>query len=239
MTRKKKFLDYTVYRKLYVNVIWCVVFLIGVIILPSIFNEGLKYIIHNKYVCNLLSNLLFILFVVVIYFRDLVKEYKRFKTNIKDTIRPTLKYYITGLMLMIFFNIILAYVVKNISLNESSVREMLFDHKIYMLISITLIAPVMEELVFRKSIFTVIRSKWVYATVSGLLFGLAHILVNFTSGTFVFTDLLYILPYGSFGFMFAVMDYESDTVFSSIMMHSMHNLLNGILLINLHLLGVL
>jgi len=239
VNKKKKLINNTMYRKTYVNIIWCLVFVLGILIIPTFINFGLKYIIHNKYICSLLSNIIFISIMVIVYYRDLKDEFKIFKRKFKDNIKLCLKYYIIGMILMIGFNIILSSILGGIALNESQVRDVLFNHTTYMLINIVLIAPITEELVYRKSIFTVIKSKWFYATISGLLFGGAHILTNIISGGFVATDLLYILPYGSFGFMFAVMDYETDTVYSSIIMHSIHNLLNGLLLINLHMLGVL
>lgn len=239
MTKKNKFFNYTINRKLYVNVIWCAIFVIGALIVPSLLSFVLKFIIPNKYICSLLSNIIFISIMFLVYYKDIIKEFKLFTINFKNIIKPNIKYYLIGLLLMIGFNSLIVGFVKDISLNESQVRELLFNHKLYMLFNITLIAPLMEELVYRKSVFTVIKNKWLYAIISGLLFGGAHIMINVISDVFVISDLLYILPYGSFGFMFAVMNYESDTTFSSIMMHSIHNLLNGLLLINLHMLGVL
>ena len=132
---------------------------------------------------------------------------------------------------MSFFNLLINVFLKNISSNEEQVREMLYHNVILAMISISIIAPILEELVFRKSLAPVIRNKWIYSIVSGLLFGSAHILTNFVQGIFVPTDLIYILPYGCLGFTFALMDYDNKSVYSSIIIHALHNTLTALLLL--------
>jgi membrane protease YdiL (CAAX protease family) len=132
---------------------------------------------------------------------------------------------------MVFFNLLISVFLHNISSNEEQVREMLYNHVFISLISISIIAPISEELIFRKSLQPVIKNKWVYIIVSGFLFGFAHILTNIVSGNFVISDLVYILPYGSLGASFALMDNDSKTVFSSIVIHALHNTCTAILLL--------
>lgn len=108
---------------------------------------------------------------------------------------------------------------------------MLYNSPILSLISISIIAPISEELIFRKSLQPIIKNKWVYVIVSGLLFGGAHLLTNILSGTLRVVDLVYILPYASLGSAFALMDNETKTTFSSIIIHAIHNTLTALLLL--------
>ena len=89
-----------------------------------------------------------------------------------------------------------------------------------MIIYAGIIGPIVEELVFRKSLKNVFKNKWVFVIISGVLFGLLHV-IGFELKTPL--ELLYILPYGSLGAMFAYMDYEIDSTFPSIIMHMLHN----------------
>ncbi len=235
---KKYIFNYTKDRKWYVNLLICIFFVTGILFIPTIFAVLINDVIKNKYVCSLLGNLLFACIMIVVYHKDLSKEFKIYTDNFYKNIKPMFKYYFSGLGLMILFNIILFFILGEISQNETQVRDILVNHTLYMFFSITFVAPLVEELVFRKSVSTVINNKWLYAIISGILFGGAHIMTNVTSGTFIISDLLYILPYGSFGFTFALLNYETKTTFNSITVHAIHNLINGIILMNMHFLGV-
>ena len=88
---------------------------------------------------------------------------------------------------------------------------MIFDVSVY--------APFVEELTFRKSIRDVINNKWCYVLASGLLFGLLHIIGYIDS----VSDLIYLIPYGSLGVCFALLYYKTNNIFSTIIVHSLHN----------------
>lgn len=212
--------------------------ILGIYIVPIFVSGMASKFIHNDNVLDIVSDVLFILILFLIYEKDLVREFKTFIKNFKKNISTTFKYYICGVMLMAVFNLLIN-TNTGVSQNEGAVREMLFTNPGLMLISISILAPICEELVFRKSIRPLIKNKWLYAICCGLLFGLAHLMINFVTGTFVLKDLLYLLPYGSLGGCFAIMDYESDSVFSSIMMHAFHNTWTALLLLLIFNLGVM
>ena len=82
-------------------------------------------------------------------------------------------------------------------------------------------APITEELIFRKSIKDFISNKWLYVIVSGLLFGGVHVISSLGSDW----GFLYLIPYCSLGMVFAHLYYETDNIFSTITIHSIHNTL--------------
>ena len=71
---------------------------------------------------------------------------------------------------MIFFNALIYIILKDISSNETQVRELLYNNTILTLFSIAIIAPISEELVFRKSLAPVIKNKWAFSFADALLF---------------------------------------------------------------------
>ena len=202
-------------RPLYVNVLLCLFAIFGILVIPNELALTFNKYISNKIICSMLGDIVFIILLFLIYYKDLVEEFKNYKKDLSNNISISFKYYIIGSM----------------SLNETKVREVLFNNLPLMLIEIAITAPLIEELVFRKSISTIFSNKWIFALVSGLLFGGAHIMTNLTTGVFVTTDLLYILPYGAFGFCFALMNREIKSTFSSIFIHSFHNVSTVILLL--------
>lgn len=226
-------------RPFYINLLFCFICLVGIVVLPTVLTLIFSDFIKSDVVCTFLSEVTFVLILVAMYYKDLVDEAKIFKKKFKESMKSSFKYYVIGIMSMIFFNLLITMVLKNdISTNESQVREMLFNNTIFALINISLYAPISEEIIFRKSIQPLISNKWLYALVCGVLFGGAHILTNILGGTFVISDLIYILPYGSLGVAFALMDYENKSIYNSIVIHCLHNTMTALLLLSMFYLGV-
>ncbi len=226
-------------RKLWINILFCVLSFLCLLLFSSIFELIIKSVIHNEYTSNILANLITLALLYLMYKKDLDKEAKTFVKTFKTSFKRDLKYYAIGVLLMMFFNMVLVVVLNNIAANETQVRELLFSHTLYALLYISILAPIMEEIIFRKSLQPVIKNKWIYVIACGVLFGLGHILTNIFSGSFALTDLFYILPYGSLGSSFALMDYEGKSTFNSIMVHAMHNTATAILLLAFYMGGIL
>ncbi len=105
------------------------------------------------------------------------------------------------------------------------------------MINIAIFAPYAEELLFRKSLRPLIKNKWIYAITSALLFGGAHLVAGLSD--FHILDLLYLIPYGSLGFAFALADAETESTFTSVFVHSVHNFGTGLLLLIIYFSGVM
>ena len=110
--------------------------------------------------------------------------------------------------------------------NEDAVRNMIDLAPLYMLFSVSIYAPFVEELIFRKSIKDSVLGfgnnkilKYLYILISGLIFSSLHV-IGMTNS---YLDYLYIIPYFGLGAAFATLYYKTDNIFSSISMHSLHN----------------
>lgn len=227
-------------REWYINLLFCFISFVGLLVIPNVFCWIFRDFIKSSRLCAFLGDVFFVILLVIMYYEDLKREFKTFKKNFKSSIKSSFKYYIIGIMSMIFFNLVITMVIKNnISTNETQVREMLFATPLFALINISLYAPISEEIIFRKSIEPIFKNKWLYSIVSGILFGGAHILTNIFGGSFVISDLVYILPYGSLGFAFALMNYENKSVFNSMTIHCFHNTMTALLLFFMFSAGVM
>lgn len=225
-------------RPWYINLIYLILLLIFILVLPL--NQVISIILKDFGLPNtintIISNIAFIVILYMFYFKDLNKEFKTYKNNLKKNIKTGIKYYFVGLLAMVFFNMALSMILKDISANENQVRDMLFSMPFLTMFSISIVAPLSEEIIFRKGLMPLLKNKWIYALISGLLFGGAHLL---SDTNFVPLDLLYILPYSSLGFVFALMNYETKTTYTSITMHAIHNTCTGLLLLLVSMTGVI
>ena len=234
-TNNKKGFKYSKERSIYVNILFFLVAFVGTFILPSLFSQIFLSIVKNAQVATILGNMLFIAILYLMYKKDLDEEFKTFIKSFKSSFKTGFKYYLAGLVAMMVFNLFISIIIKDVSTNESLVREMLFEMPIFTMISISLIAPLSEELTFRKSLEPLFKNKWIYALSCGLIFAACHLV----AGEFKLINLLYLLPYGSLGFVFALMDKETKTTFTSVMMHMIHNTMTGVLLLLVYKMGAL
>ncbi len=158
----------------------------------------------------------------LIYMKDLKKEFMLFKNNFKVFIEKYAKYWLLGILLMSVVNIIISYIVKSeIASNEEIVRNIIENYPLYGIFSACIVAPFVEEIVFRKTFKDVIKNKYVLMIVCGLAFGIIHVLGTYTQ----LSDLLYIFSYGIFGAVFAYIYHKTDTIFAPMFFHFIHNTL--------------
>lgn len=159
--------------------------------------------------------------VILLLFNKRIKEnYVDLKKNHKKYFSKYFKFYLIGLAVMYIGNAILIFGLNGgLAGNEESIRSILLVHPIYVYISAVLIAPSVEELVFRGAIKNIIPNSILYILCSGLIFGGMHLVGNITS----IIDLLYIIPYSSLGIAFAYIYSKTDNIFITMMLHTMHN----------------
>ena len=115
--------------------------------------------------------------------------------------------------------IIIAITGKELSNNEQAVRSIADTLPIYSALSVCICAPIVEELIYRKTIKNIFINKTLAIIASGLIFGIAHVIGTYQS----LQDLLYIIPYGSFGAVFMYIFIDSKNIWSTITIHFMHN----------------
>ncbi len=179
---------------------------------------------------RLFYNFMTSLILFLLYKKELKKEFKEFKKNFGTITDIAFKYWITGFFIMMISNTIIGLLSPvKIPSNESSVRELIIGTPLISFFFISIFAPFNEEIIFRKSFKDVFKSKWVFAIISGLTFGLLHVIGNITS----LYELLYFIPYASLGTVFALAHYKTNNIFTSIIMHFLHNSLILILYINM------
>ena len=121
---------------------------------------------------------------------------------------------------MIVSSILISIFIKQgVSNNEQAVRDSIKAAPIYMLFTCSIIAPILEEMVFRRSLKGFINNKWLYIIISGLSFGLLHVIGNNAN----LAEYLFVIPYGAMGCAFAYLYYKTKNISLPIIIHMIHN----------------
>ncbi len=182
-------------------------------------------------------NYLFLIFILVsIYKTSLWADLKDFKKNWKQNIKVAFKYWLLAYIFMILCNMVIIQLVGDIAANEAENRAIIDTYPILSIFLMVVFGPFIEELLFRKGFKKTFQNpKW-FMIVSGILFGFGHLLaaMNFTSiEAFISTlpQMIYIIPYGGMGYFMAKAYVETDNIFTSITMHTIHNALSIILIL--------
>lgn len=174
-------------------------------------------------VIYLLSVTIFMLFtMILIYHKEIKKDFINFKNNFKEYFSKYNKYWLIMIFLMTISSGFVSIFTNGISQNETLIRNTMksnIPYFIYTCISCSLIAPIMEEIVFRKSIKKIIPIKYLFIIISGIIFGSMHVL-DLAENLF---DYLYILPYSIPGFVLAYTYEKSNNIFVPIGIHFFHN----------------
>ena len=176
-----------------------------------------------------ITNIVFMVTLFFIYKKELQKDWKDFLKNNKEYLKKYVIYYMLGVILMGFSNVIIQELTNtSISGNEETVRNYIKLYPIYMSFTSLLYAPFVEEMIFRKSIRNIIDNKIIFIILSGVIFGALHISD--------FTDIKQVLlgiPYILMGLDFAYIYYKTNNIFTTMTFHIIHNFI----LLSIQLIG--
>ena len=165
------------------------------------------------------SDLILLLILLVIYFKSLSNDLKNLKGNINSLLDVAIKYWLLGLVVMMVSNLIIGFLTPAQAVNEESVQELIHSSSILSIITIGFIAPIIEELTFRKAFRDVFKNDLAFILTSGLVFGALHVVLSFNS----LWDFLYIIPYSSLGIAFGCIYAKTNNIYTSMFMHIFHN----------------
>lgn len=173
----------------------------------------------NKLISLSIINFVYLIFLLFMYKSELKDDKIDFKNNYKKYINDYLYIYFIGVILMGLSNILLQHITKlEMSGNESAIRNLIKTYPLYMIFSSVIYAPFTEEIIFRKSIKNIINNKYLFISISGIIFGILHI-SDFTN----INEILMGIPYIIMGLDFAYIYQKSNNIFTTILFHLCHN----------------
>lgn len=217
------------------------------LVLPSINNEITKYT-HVKSIINIclfifimfilplfkidipnvISYIMILAMVIGLNFKELKDNLLIFIKNIKVYLPFVLKRYL--IMLLVMFIVTIPVVLINsgkVSTNQQMLNDMFGNSPLIVALLVIFYAPLVEESVFRLSINKLVNKKILFILISGILFGVLHMVDKLTS----INDILYIIQYSSLGICLAKAYYDTKNIFVSISMHFIQNFIAVVVLI--------
>lgn len=174
---------------------------------------------NNTYLILIISK--YIVFIIVFYFmyhKYLKEKWVDFKINFKKYTKIAFRDWITGFLIMITSNLIISFFFSGLGENEEEVQSLISLAPWVAFIMTSFLAPITEEIIFRKSLKDAINNKYLFMILSGFIFGLIHVISANNP-----LEYLLIIPYGAMGFVFAKTLYETDNIYTTIMVHAFHN----------------
>ena len=195
----------------------------------------LKLDLQNRLIYIIAYTIIYILTLLVIYIfyhKSLKEEFILYKKNFKSFFKIGLKNWLLALLFMFISNSLILSIVGDMATNETLNRSIVNEMPIFSIISMALIGPFIEEVLFRKNFREAIPNDQAFMIITSLLFGGAHLLNAFVAGTSInLLQLLYIIPYSGIGYFFAKSYVETKTIFTSTVTHVMHNSLSLLLVL--------
>lgn len=180
----------------------------------------LNFIQKNIYL--FVVDIIYLISLVFIYRKELKEDFKDFKENGSGYIFKYAPLYLLGVILMGITNALLVKVTgMEMSTNEQNVRTLIKYYPIYMSFSSVIYAPIVEELIFRKSIKNLFNDNVLFVLMSGLIFGLIHVVGTGNEGI---NEILMGIPYIIMGLDFAYIYAKTKNIFTTMTLHSIHNL---------------
>ena len=160
-----------------------------------------------------------LIFFLIFYYRKYLKEkWFDFIKNFKEYFKIGFKDWFTGFIIMYVANLIIMNLLGNIGQNEETVQELIGQTPFIAFLLTTILAPFIEEMLFRKLLQDCFNNKILFMIISGFLFGLVHVL-----GAENYLEYLLIISYGALGFMFSHTLNKTDNIYVTIMLHMFHN----------------
>lgn len=202
----------------------------------------------NKYICLIafiicLGILLFgskiitkfwmlIVFYVVIlslmigvFYKQLIHDFKIFKSYFKEYFVIILKTWGKALVLIMITTIIIQIITNTTQANNQIALQNSFNsNPVFIAILAMFYAPIAEELMFRGVFRKFIKNKKLFVIVSGVVFGLMHVIDDSKT----LAEFSYVFVYSILGIYLAGIYAKTNNLCTNIFMHFMQNTLSVI-----------
>ena len=169
----------------------------------------------------IIYQLMVILTIMYIYKEELATDFKEFRNNRKQYMKPCAKYLLLSFLLVGISNAIIMQISNmDMARNQEEIVKLTNALPLVSIILAVMFAPILEELVFRLSIRKVCGNKnLLFIILSGVIFAALHVIgVSET-----WQEYLFIISYSIPGFIFAYALVKSNNIFVPIVLHTINN----------------
>jgi len=184
---------------------------------------NIKYTHLNSNVIYLINSFTILICLILVYFKEIKEDIKKFELK---NLSISLKHYIIGLTIYFIYQLIISKTItSNIPSNEEMVRNLFKANIFIAFISACFLAPILEEILFRFTLFKCTNNKYIFLLTSSILFSLFHV-TNLQS----IVQIFFLCSYLILSFTLSYILYKSKNICNSILVHSIHNLFMALLL---------
>ncbi len=204
----------------YLSLIPLILFLLLFFVLPNHIDSKYYFI---SYIVLFISSIL-------IFRKQLICDFKIFKKYFKEYSLLVFKTWGKALIIIVIMNLIIQIFTNTAtSTNQETLQQMFNSNAILVALLSIIYAPIVEELIFRGTFRNFIKNKYLYIIISGVMFGLLHVIDDFQS----ISELLFIFVYSFLGCTLASIYYKTNNICTNIYMHAIQNTLSvvGMLLL--------
>lgn len=175
---------------------------------------------------NIIGYLIFVVLLFFAYWKSLKQEWNIFWKEKKNSIFCILKYTVFLFISIILINIILNSLFKVGKIdNEVQLLGQLADNPLFMILMVTIYYPVVESIVFQKTIRQVVHQKWLFIIISSLFFGY----FNIAFSEFTIANMIGIIPYMFLNAVLALSYFNKKTIVVPIGIKMLYNLLVAVI----------
>ncbi len=197
---------------------------IGVLIILLYFAlPYLSSLFINSNLANAVISVIFAIAIILIYRKSFDNDFKDFNKNKLKYVKSILLNLVIILVITIIINLLLVLVfnITETSENDYSLRTMYKNSPIVLLFLTALYYPVVEGIVFRKTIKEIIDKKWLFIIFSALF----YFFFNVAYTSFTLNNILSSLCY--FFIMLVLSNYywKTNNLTASIMVISISNII--------------
>lgn len=166
-----------------------------------------------------------IIIMVLVFRKQLVHDFKIFKEYFREYMSLTVKTWLKSLIVMAILSLSIQIITNTQnSNNQQNLQEVFNEIPIVMALVTVIYAPLVEELMFRGVFRKFLKNKYVFIILSGVIFGLMHVIDDSKS----LAEFSYVIVYSTLGMYMASLYYKTNNIFTDISFHFMQNALGVI-----------
>ena len=160
-----------------------------------------------------------------VFYKQLIHDFKIFKSYFKEYFVLILKTWGKALVLIMITTIIIQIITNTTQANNQIALQNSFNsNPVFIAILAMFYAPIAEELMFRGVFRKFIKNKKLFVIVSGVVFGLMHVIDDSKT----LAEFSYVFVYSILGIYLAGIYAKTNNLCTNIFMHFMQNTLSVI-----------
>lgn len=206
-------------KKMYIGIVVFILYFI----LPMLINSFLASVSESSGIDYLLRSICYIVILSVfifIYRKDFKEYWSVFIKEKKKNIKNIIIYLLLSLAIMMICSALVLIIFPSIEYaNDDIIKEYLASTMWFMVFSVVVYTPIIEEIVFRKTFKDIINNKWFYVIFSALVFAFYHVGYNYIG----IESILGMIPYFGLGIVLAFSYIKSKNIYVPIFVHILYD----------------